>query len=410
MRGVVAALGAVLLLAGCTGVPSSSAPQTVEPLRTAGATAGPTASPSPNADPRTIVQSFLAANATNADGDTLARAYLTSAARNRWSDNTATIVADDYSVGTYDAKTHSVTVYGQVLGTLNAAGIYTPSLLNIGEGGPRRQFRYTLSEDAGPEPHRPVAQRPAAQRTRSSARPSSSRCCTSTMRPRPTWSPTCGGTRSATRPIGHLAADPTGRRCPAGAAERGQHRHAADPGRRAQPDRPSGVTDEDRDPRQQPVGPGGARPPRRPGGLHPLGSALRAHDEVTDGGKPVQIPSVGGTQFSAADFPSAKGPSPPDPAVYYLVNGAGPHRERQAARRSAQRRPVLPQRTSPSPARTRPARSSLPASRASATRPDCSSVRRPACIRRPSRGTCRARRSPRVWPRCGSASGRTSTG
>jgi hypothetical protein len=36
---------------------------------------------------------------------------------------------------------------------------------------------------------------------------------------------------------------------------------------------------------------------------------------------PVEIPAVGGTHFSASDFPAALGPRAPDPAVYYLVNG-----------------------------------------------------------------------------------------
>ena len=56
---------------------------------------------------------------------------------------------DNYSLSTYNQATHSVTFYGRVLGTLNAAGIYTPSLQGIGEGGAERQFRYTITKFRG---------------------------------------------------------------------------------------------------------------------------------------------------------------------------------------------------------------------------------------------------------------------
>jgi hypothetical protein len=42
---------------------------------------------------------------------------------------------------------------------------------------------------------------------------------------------------------------------------------------------------------------------------------------ITDGGRPVPIRAVGGTQFTASQFSSATGPAQPEPAVYYLNNG-----------------------------------------------------------------------------------------
>ncbi|MFN2560967.1 MAG: LpqB family beta-propeller domain-containing protein [Jatrophihabitans sp.] len=321
MKRAVVAVAAVLLLGACTGVPSSSAPQTVEPLQTPGATAGPTASPSPNADPLTIVQSFLAANPTNADGDTLARAYLTSAARNRWSDNTATIVADDYSVSTYDATTRSVTVFGRVLGTLNAAGVYTPSLQGIGEGGPRRQFRYTLTKAAG---QNRIDQLPnglllSDQQFRATFQQqvlyfydASETYLVPDLR----WSALGDRGELASWLLTQLV---TGARpelqnavntdtLPTQADARNLTVHLGSPTRIEIPGS-SLLAPAVRDRLAAQVG-------------YTLFNTLSEHTiTVTDGGKAVQIPSVGGIQFSAADFPSARGPSPPDPAVYYLVNG-----------------------------------------------------------------------------------------
>jgi hypothetical protein len=321
VRSVLAAGAAVLLLGGCTGVPSSSAPQTVEPLHTAGATGGPAASPSPNADPRTIVQSFLAANATNADGETLAGAYLTSAARNRWSDNTATIVADDYSVSTYDAKTHSVTVFGQVLGTLNAAGVYTPSLLGIGEGGPTRQFRYTIADSAGQNridqlPNGLLLSNHQFSTTFQQQVLYFYDASETYLVPDLRWSALSDTAELATWLLTQLV---TGARpelqnavstdiLPTQADARNLTVHLGSPTRVEIPGS-SLLAPAVRDRLAAQVG-------------YTLFDALSEHTmTVTDGGKAVSIPSVGGAQFSATDFPSAKGPSPPDPTVYYLVNG-----------------------------------------------------------------------------------------
>jgi hypothetical protein len=143
-RAALAALLAALALAGCSGVPSSSSPETVEPLDTGGAT---TSTPPPanlDGDARQIVESFLAENATNTATHISARAYLTGAANNRWSDASATIIANEPTTGTFDAKNQTVTVVGRVLGTLSASGIYTPSLQGDGQGGDRQPFVFHL--------------------------------------------------------------------------------------------------------------------------------------------------------------------------------------------------------------------------------------------------------------------------
>lgn len=131
---LLAVAAAVVALAACSGVPSSSAPETVQALDTGGASGAPsTNAPNLGGDPRLIVDSFLAQNATSST--TLARAYLTNAANIRWSDNIATIIADE-TTGTFDTSRDTVTVYGRVLGTLSNSGVYSPAL----QGGERQPF------------------------------------------------------------------------------------------------------------------------------------------------------------------------------------------------------------------------------------------------------------------------------
>jgi hypothetical protein len=140
---VIAALA--LVLAGCSGVPSSSDPETVEALDT-GAATGTQNPPHLDGDPLQIVDSFLGQNATTTTTHPFARAYLTSAANNRWSDATATIIANEPTISTFDTKRNTVTVFGRVLGTLSSDGIYTPSFEGDGQGGDPQPFVFHLAQ------------------------------------------------------------------------------------------------------------------------------------------------------------------------------------------------------------------------------------------------------------------------
>ncbi len=122
-------LVAALSLIGCTGVPTSSSPEVVKPVGVATAGAGPAVTPAPDADPRTMVRDFLAANALADEHHTSAREFLTPDAKNRWSDTTVTVVASE-QISNYVHG--SVTVHGQKLGTVSALGIYTPVLQGNG--------------------------------------------------------------------------------------------------------------------------------------------------------------------------------------------------------------------------------------------------------------------------------------
>lgn len=140
--GAVAVLAlATAVLSACTGVPVSSAPQTVEPILPAGPPDVPAIVPEDGASPQTIVADFLQANAVDPDKHTSARAFFTAAERNRWSDLTATVVTDE-SVGIYNARKRVLTVTARVLGKINASGIYTPSLQS--SNTPPVQFGFGL--------------------------------------------------------------------------------------------------------------------------------------------------------------------------------------------------------------------------------------------------------------------------
>lgn len=142
-RGLALAVVAALAVAGCTGVPSSSAPQTVQPIGVGQGVSAPVA-PRPGAGPRKIVGDFLEANSTDVVKHSPARQFLTSAARNKWSDVTATIVSDLH-IGTYDPQRRTLSVTARVVATLDNRGIYTPRLDAAGHGGAKVPFAFGVS-------------------------------------------------------------------------------------------------------------------------------------------------------------------------------------------------------------------------------------------------------------------------
>jgi hypothetical protein len=127
---LVAALAAVL--AGCAGVPASSAPEVVQTIGGAQQVQPAAVTPEPGADPREIVAGFLTNNAANDEHHSAARAFLTPEEKNRWSDVSQTTVLDNPQIGTYENGT--VTVQGHIVGTLDQNGVYTPNLQGSGNG------------------------------------------------------------------------------------------------------------------------------------------------------------------------------------------------------------------------------------------------------------------------------------
>jgi hypothetical protein len=124
-------IAAVTALCACTGVPRSSSPEVIQSVPVQPAQPAAVA-PQPGDEPRIIVQNFLINNATNDDHHSGARAFLTPEEKNRWSDSTQTTIVDNPQVGNY--LDGSVPITGHIIGTIDQTGSYTPSLPGDGSG------------------------------------------------------------------------------------------------------------------------------------------------------------------------------------------------------------------------------------------------------------------------------------
>ncbi|PZS16771.1 MAG: hypothetical protein DLM57_09680 [Pseudonocardiales bacterium] len=144
LRSLSLLVAGTLLLTACTGVPTSSAPQVVKRIGVAKPNSGPAIAPTLNADPRTMVQDFLSANAL--DNHATARDFLTPQAKNKWLDTTVTVLD---SLRTSNFTNGSVTVRGREKGTVNASGIYTPVLQGDGTGGGLVSFAFVMKKVKG---------------------------------------------------------------------------------------------------------------------------------------------------------------------------------------------------------------------------------------------------------------------
>lgn len=147
MKRLIAVAAALLALAGCTGVPGSSKPDTIQRL---GGSQSPRSvpAPPPGIDPYTLVLDFLDANEVDATNGGAARTYLTRDANNRWQDATVTVI-DVAHVSTYDPTAHSVVVTGRLVGRLNASGVYTPDLDGTGSGGEQVTSQFVIKKVNG---------------------------------------------------------------------------------------------------------------------------------------------------------------------------------------------------------------------------------------------------------------------
>lgn len=125
---VAAVLG--LLLSGCSTVPTESvavaitqvsggpdAPVGVEPL-----------SPEPGASPEEIVRGFIESSASTAQGRPVSREYLTAERAQSWDDTASiTVIEPEISAVTSGPET-TVKVTGQLAGTVDQAGIFSPDI------------------------------------------------------------------------------------------------------------------------------------------------------------------------------------------------------------------------------------------------------------------------------------------
>lgn len=135
--GIVAAASALaVLVSGCTGVPSSSAPQIVRPVDVVGDQVNDhDIKPEAGANPRAVVSGFLQASASAASGHSAARQFLTADARRLWQDN-PTYIVDDFRVQVPDIAGDAATVVvtAHKIGSVDSHGQYAPRLEGAGAG------------------------------------------------------------------------------------------------------------------------------------------------------------------------------------------------------------------------------------------------------------------------------------
>jgi Lipoprotein LpqB beta-propeller domain/Sporulation and spore germination len=150
MKRVAGLLSAALVLAGCTGVPSDSAPLVVRTVdRSNPEGPQPNTTPHAGSQPRDIVTDFLAAGGAADAGHSQSRQFLTNAAARKWQDNTVTVL-DETTVGlpTITGQGATIEVVGRRVGQLDATGVYSPSLKGTGVGD-RERFTFELTDVDG---------------------------------------------------------------------------------------------------------------------------------------------------------------------------------------------------------------------------------------------------------------------
>jgi hypothetical protein len=120
---LLALLGAAGLVAGCTGVPTSSAPKAIEQVNVGPPATAEAIRPKPDEFPLQIVQDYLRANSIEPGQHLSAQSFLTTAAKSRWSDLTASILRERV-VSTFHAANSTITVSGRLYGTLDRDGVF----------------------------------------------------------------------------------------------------------------------------------------------------------------------------------------------------------------------------------------------------------------------------------------------
>ncbi|MUL46850.1 MtrAB system accessory protein LpqB [Mycobacterium sp. CBMA293] len=124
MKGALAVCAVLLLvLTGCAGVPSSSAPQAV------GTVDRPAPrnllTPSPGMDPDLLLREFLKATADPANRHLAARQFLTESASRSWDDAGSALLIDRVVfVETRGTDKVSVTMHADILGSLSDVGVF----------------------------------------------------------------------------------------------------------------------------------------------------------------------------------------------------------------------------------------------------------------------------------------------
>jgi Lipoprotein LpqB beta-propeller domain/Sporulation and spore germination len=123
------------LLAGCAGVPSSSAPRAVGTVERPAPSNLP--KPTPGMDPDLLLREFLKATADPANRHLAARQFLTQSASNAWDDAGSALLIDHVVfVETHSTERVSVTMRADILGSLSDMGVFETAEGVLPDPGP----------------------------------------------------------------------------------------------------------------------------------------------------------------------------------------------------------------------------------------------------------------------------------
>ncbi|GBE65666.1 lipoprotein LpqB [Mycobacterium sp. MFM001] len=135
MRRLAALLFAVGVLAGCAGVPSSSAPQAIGTVERPAPSNLP--KPTPGMDPDLLLREFLKATADPANRHLAARQFLTQKASNGWDDAGSALLIDHVVfVETRGTDRVSVSMRADILGSLSDMGVFETAEGVLPDPGP----------------------------------------------------------------------------------------------------------------------------------------------------------------------------------------------------------------------------------------------------------------------------------
>ena len=136
MRQLAALLfGVVTLLAGCAGVPSSSAPHAIGTVQRPAPSKLP--KPTPGMDPDVLLREFLKATADPANRHLAARQFLTQSASSAWDDAGSALLIDKVVfVETRTTDRVAVTMRADILGSLSDMGVFETAEGVLPDPGP----------------------------------------------------------------------------------------------------------------------------------------------------------------------------------------------------------------------------------------------------------------------------------
>ncbi|WP_422749015.1 MtrAB system accessory lipoprotein LpqB [Mycobacterium sp. WMMD1722] len=132
---VALVLTAVLTVAGCAGVPSSSAPQAIGTVERPAPPSLP--KPTPGMDPDVLLREFLKATADPANRHLAARQFLTESASREWDDAGSALLIDRVVfVETRGPERVSVQMRADILGSLSDMGVFETGEGALPDPGP----------------------------------------------------------------------------------------------------------------------------------------------------------------------------------------------------------------------------------------------------------------------------------